>query len=206
MSRLRLRANRSSTISRGSSPVSGSNVERNNATYSMELLRSSNRRTPVSYTGRSRSISRLISANNTPFHVFDALAASLHSKRKQGKDAAVTVRMRRLFLSWKREPGPSNFRLDAHAHKLGRILLHEFAVPFRPLVAGGIVRHENNVAVLVHLFYLRPFRSPPASLPVLAELLLASRMDYLFSRERSHCGQTFSQQRRIPVRISVGMN
>mgnify|MGYP000299692630 CR=1 FL=1 len=31
-------------------PVSGSNVERNNATYSMELLRSSNRRTPVSYT------------------------------------------------------------------------------------------------------------------------------------------------------------
>ena len=103
-------------------------------------------------------------------------------------------------------PAPSNFRLDAHAHKLGRILLYEFAVPFRPLVAGGIVRHENNVAVLVHLFYLRPFRSPPASLPVLAELLLASRMDYLFSRERSHCGQTFSQQRRIPVRISVGMN
>lgn len=86
-------------------------------------------------------------------------------------------------------PAPSNFRLDAHAHKLGRILLYEFAVPFRPLVAGGIVRHENNVAVLVHLFYLRPFRSSPASLPVLAELLLASRMDYLFSRERSHCGQ-----------------
>ena len=49
-------------------------------------------------------------------------------------------------------PAPSNFRLDAHAHKLGRILLHEFAVPFRPLVAGGIVRHENNVAVLIHLF------------------------------------------------------
>ena len=102
-------------------------------------------------------------------------------------------------------PAPSNFRLDAHAHKPRRILLYEFAVPFRPLVAGGIVRHENNVAVLVHLFYLRPFRSPPASLPVLAELLLASRMDYLFSRERSHCGQTFSQQRRNGTRTR-GLN
>ena len=50
----------------GSSPVSGSNVERSSATYSMELPRSSNRSTPVSYTGRSRSISRLTSANGVP--------------------------------------------------------------------------------------------------------------------------------------------
>ena len=63
-------------------------------------------------------------------------------------------------------PAPSNFRLDAHAHKLGRILLHEFAVPFRPLVAGGIVRHENNVAVLIHLFLPPSVPLSPASLPV----------------------------------------
>ena len=85
ISLLRLRTNRSSTISRGSSPVNGSNVDRNSATYSMELARSSNRSTPVSYTGRSRSISRLISANNTPFHVFRCLDASLHCKRKHEK-------------------------------------------------------------------------------------------------------------------------
>ena len=58
----RLCANRSSTVSRGSSPVSGSNVERSSDTYSIAFWRNSNRRTPVSYTGRSRSSSRITSA------------------------------------------------------------------------------------------------------------------------------------------------
>ena len=46
----------------GSSPVSGSNVERSSDTYSIAFWRNSNRRTPVSYTGRSRSSSRITSA------------------------------------------------------------------------------------------------------------------------------------------------
>ena len=50
------------TVSRGSSPVSGSNVERSSDTYSIAFWRNSNRRTPVSYTGRSRSSSRITSA------------------------------------------------------------------------------------------------------------------------------------------------
>ena len=94
-------------------------------------------------------------------------------------------------------PAPSNFRLDAHAHKLGRILLYEFAVPFRPLVAGGIVRHENNVAVLIHLFLPPSVPLFPGIVACLAEPLQVSRMDCPFSRERSHCGQTFFQRRRI---------
>ena len=40
----------------------GSNVERSSDTYSIAFWRNSNRRTPVSYTGRSRSSSRITSA------------------------------------------------------------------------------------------------------------------------------------------------
>ena len=63
--------------------------------------------------------------------------------------------------------------------------------------AGGIVRHENNVAVLIHLFLPPSVPLFPGIVACLAEPLQVSRMDCPFSRERSHCGQTFFQRRRI---------
>ena len=46
-------------------------------------------------------------------------------------------------------------------------------------------------------FYLRPFRSSPASLPVWRNRSKSPAWIVPFSRERSHCGQTFFQRRRI---------